>query len=148
MKEGNKLLIDIARLDPGGETFEGEIDAIDLEEEFVHPSGGIRYSLNARLIGRELLVRGRLEQDFTLACSRCGRDFDTTISVEDFETCIETGERDQFADLTGEARDCIILELSAYPVCGGGCEIPAQSGVSSGDARWEALDALSAGGDR
>ena len=62
----NRLLVDVARLKPGGETFEGEVDIIDLDEEFVKPFGGVRYSLTAQLFGAELLVRGRLEQDFDL----------------------------------------------------------------------------------
>lgn len=138
----DKILIDVARLDLEGETIAGEADCIDLDEEFVHPFGAVRYSLHARLYGRELLVRGRLEQDFTLVCSRCGRDFDTTVKVEDFETSVETGERDQFVDLTNEARDSIILELPAYPVCGEGCEPPAQTAKETPDDRWGALDAL------
>ena len=138
----DRILIDVARLDPDGETFEGEADCIDLEEEFVHPSGAVRYTLTARLYGTELLVRGRMEQDFTLVCSRCGKDFDTTIKVEDFETSVEVGQRDQFADLTNEVRDSIILEIPAYPVCGEGCEPPAQTAVDAPDSRWGALDAL------
>lgn len=145
VENDNRLLIDVARLAPGGETVEGEVDAIDLEEEFVHPFGGIRYALDVKLFGTELLVRGRLEQDFTLACSRCGRDFDTTVKVEDFETSVEVGENEQFVDLTGEARESIILELPAYPVCGEeGCTPPAQAAEKAGDDRWGALDALKA----
>ena len=79
-----KLVIDVSRLDPEGETIEGEVDCVDLDEEFVHPFGGIRYRLDVQLIGTELLVRGHLEQDFELVCSRCGEDFDDTIKVDDF----------------------------------------------------------------
>lgn len=140
--QNDRILIDVARLERDGETIEGEADCIDLDEEFVHPFGGIRYRLNARLYGNELLVRGSLEQDFTLACSRCGRDFDTTVKVEDFTTSVEIGPKDQFADLTGEIRDSIILELPAYPVCGEGCEIPEQAKETPEDGRWSALDAL------
>ena len=79
-----RLIIDVARMNPEGEDLVGEVDAIDLEEEFVHPFGGIRYRLTAQLFGTELLVRGHLEQDFSLVCSRCGKDFDTTVKVDDF----------------------------------------------------------------
>ena len=42
-----KLLVDVARLDPEGETLEGEVDIIDLDEPFVKPFGGVRYRLTA-----------------------------------------------------------------------------------------------------
>ena len=63
-----KLTIDVTRLDPEGETLEGEVDCVDLDEEFVKPFGGVRYRLKAQVFGTELLVQGRLEQDFDLVC--------------------------------------------------------------------------------
>ena len=74
-----KLVIDVARLDPEGEVFEGEVACVDLDESFVKSFGGVRYRLRAQAFGTELLVRGALEQDFDLVCSRCGRDFDDTV---------------------------------------------------------------------
>ena len=47
-----KLIIDIARLDPDGESISGEVDAVDLNEEFVKPFGGIRYELDVKLYGK------------------------------------------------------------------------------------------------
>ena len=68
-----KLVIDVTRLDPSGEELVGEVDCVDLDEPFVKPFGGIRYRLTAQVFGTELLVRGHLEQDFDLVCSRCGK---------------------------------------------------------------------------
>ena len=79
----SRLVLDVFRLSPSGEALEGEVRCVDLDEEFVKPAGAARYRLEAKLYGTELLVRGHLEQDFVLACSRCGRDFTTTIAVED-----------------------------------------------------------------
>ena len=139
----NRLLVDVARLKPGGETFEGEVDIIDLDEEFVKPFGGVRYSLTAQLFGAELLVRGRLEQDFDLVCSRCGRDFDTTVKVEDFTVSIEIAENQQEADLTADARESIILTLPTYPVCDEACPgIEQKAAEPPADNRWAALDGL------
>ena len=67
-----KLIIDASRIAPEGEVLEGEVGCVDLDEEFVKPFGGVRYRLTAQLFGTELLVRGDLEQDFDLVCSRCG----------------------------------------------------------------------------
>lgn len=117
-----RLIIDVGRLSPGGEELEGEVDAIDITEEFVHPFGGIRYSLFAQVIGTELLVRGRAEQDFDLVCSRCGKDFDTTIKTEDFTTSIALDGGTDEIDLTDEIREAVLLELPNFPLCDEGCD--------------------------
>jgi len=137
-----RLIIDVTRLDPAGEELEGEVDCIDLEEEFVHPFGGIRYRLNAQVFGTELLVRGRLEQDFDLVCSRCGKDFDTTIAVEDFTTSVEIGEDAREIDLSDEVRQGLILELPSYPVCDESCRGIERQGEMPADDRWSALDKI------
>ena len=143
----NRLLIDVARLKPEGETFEGEVDIIDLDEELVKPFGGVRYSLTAQLFGSELLVRGRLEQDFDLVCSRCGRDFDTTVKVDDFTVSVEVAENQQEADLTADARESIILTLPTYPVCDEACPgIEQKAALPPDDDRWAALDGLKVNG--
>ena len=137
-----KLLVDVARLDPEGETVEGEVDIIDLDEPFVKPFGGVRYRLTAQLFGTELLVRGHLEQDFDLVCSRCGETFDTTIKVDDFTASVEVSEKQDFADLTTDARESIILALPTYPLCDEDCPGIAQKVERPADDRWGALDGL------
>ena len=137
-----KLLIDVARLDPEGEVLEGEVDIVDLHEPFVRPFGGVRYRLTAQLFGTELLVRGHLEQDFDLTCSRCGEDFDTTIKVDDFTTSVEVSEKDAFVDLTTDARESIILALPTYPLCDEACPGIEQMAERPADDRWSALDGL------
>ena len=144
----NKLLIDVARLDPQGEELEGEVDIIDLDEEFVKPFGGVRYRLSAQVFGTELLVRGHLEQDFTLVCSRCGKDFDETVAVDDFTTSVEIDEKTQEVDLTDETRECIILALPTYPVCDEACPGIEQKTEMPEDDRWGALDQLKVEGEK
>jgi uncharacterized metal-binding protein YceD (DUF177 family) len=136
------LVIDVARLKSDGESFEGEVDIVDIDEEFVKPFGGVRYNLTAQIFGREFLVRGRLEQDFDLVCSRCGKDFDDTIKVEDFTFSVELDDKSQFVDLTNEARESIILALPTYPVCDEACPGLARNSEISGDERWSALDGV------
>ena len=137
-----RLLIDVSRLDPDGEDFEGEVDIVDLDEELVKPFGGVRYRLNAKLFGTELLVKGHLEQDFDLVCSRCGKDFDTTAKVDDFLVSVEVSEGQECVDLTDDARECIILSLPAYPVCDEACPGLRQKTEAPSDSRWDALDGL------
>ena len=145
MKESeqeSRLAVDVTRLDPDGEVLEGELFCVDVDEEFVHPFGGVRYRLDVRLFGTELLVRGRLEQDFDLVCSRCGEDFDTTVKVEDFTESYEVGEKIQEVDLTEDIRESIILTLPSYPVCREDCPGIVQKAEKPVDDRWNVLNKL------
>ena len=152
----DKLLIDVSRLDKDGEDFEGVLDdaVLELDGDLLRPFAGIRYSLFAQLLGRELLVRGTLEQDFDAVCSRCGGDFDFTATVPDFTVSLETDEHTEYADLTDEVRQSIILALPTYPVCRPEClgvcpscgknlnEGPCACKREETDDRWGALEGL------
>ena len=138
----DRLIVDASRVDPEGEEIEGEVLAVDLDEEFVKAFGGVRYRLNLQVFGSELLVRGHLEQDFDLVCSRCGRDFDDTIKVEDFTQSYEIGEKSPEVDLTEDVRESIILALPTYPVCAEACPGIEQKVEMPTDGCWGALDKL------
>ena len=137
-----KLIVDVSRLDPEGETLEGEVEAVDIDEEFVHPFGGVRYELKVQAFGSELLVRGHLEQDFDLVCSRCGKDFDDTVKVEDFTVSVEIDPKNPEVDLTEELRESIILNLPSYPVCEETCPGVEKVAAMPNDDRWSVLDKL------
>ena len=153
------LAIDVARLDRDGEAVEGVLDdaVLDLHDEYLRPFAGIRYRLSVQLAGRELLARGELEQDFEAVCSRCGADFDFTVTVPDFLASFETDEKTEIVDLTDELRQSIILALPTYPVCRADCrgvcptcgknlnEGPCTCVHEERDGRWGALDALMPG---
>ncbi len=156
-----KLLIDVARLDKDGETYAGVVDDAVLEmadNELLRPFGGIRYELFVQLFGTELLVRGTLAQDFDAVCCRCGCDFDFTTKVDDFTFNLEVNEKTEFADLTDELRQSIILSLPSYPICRQDCrgvcascgknlnEGPCTCEHTERDSRWGALDSLRLGG--
>lgn len=142
-----KLLVDVSRIDPEGEVLAGEVECVNLDEEFVKSFGGVRYRLTAQVFGTELLVRGSLEQDFDLVCSRCGQDFDDTVKVDDFTASFEINEKSPEVDLTDELRECIILALSTYPVCSETCPGVERKTESLTDDRWSALDNLNKKGE-
>lgn len=137
-----KLVIDASRVDPEGEELEGELDCVDIDEEFVRPFGGVRYRLNVQVFGTEMLVRGQLEQDFDLVCSRCGKDFDDTVKVEDFTASFEVSEGSPEVDVTEEVREAVLLELPNFPLCDENCKGIEQKSEILADNRWDALDAL------
>ena len=127
----DKLIIDASRVDPEGEEIEGEVMAVDLDEEFVKAFGGVRYRLSLQVFGTELLVRGHLEQDF-----------DDTVKVDDFTQSYEFGEKSPEVDLTEDVRESIILALPTYPVCGETCPGVEQRAAMPEDDRWGVLDNL------
>ena len=139
------MTIDVTRINPEGETIEGEVGCVDLDEEFVKPFGGVRYRLDAQVFGTELLVRGHLEQDFDLVCSRCGKDFDDTVEVDDYTFSCQIDEHNPEVDLTEDVRESIILTLSTYPVCSERCQGVEQTAEMPADERWGALDGLRVG---
>ena len=152
----DKLLIDISRLDKDGEDFKGVLDdaVLELDDDLLRPFAGTRYDLFVQQLGRELLVRGMLEQDFDAVCSRCGSDFDFTLKVPDFVVSIEVEEKTECVDLTDEVRQSIILALPTYPVCHPEClgvcpscgknlnEGPCGCAHTEQDDRWGALEEL------
>ena len=116
-----------------------------LEDEFLKPFAGLRYELGVILVGTELLVRGKLEQDFEAACSRCGEDFDFTVKIHDFAVSFAVNEKTEFVELTTELRECILLALPTYPVCREDCPGIEKKEEKAPDSRWDALDDLKKG---
>ncbi len=155
------LVIDVARLGRDGERFAGEIPAealgYDPSDLLFQPAGGLRYDLFVQLIGGELLVRGKVSEAFTCVCVRCGRDFPWTASDGEVAFSLEV-TAEEFADLTEELRECIILSFPSNPLCSADCKglcprcgADLNKGKCSckplgGDFRWGGLDALGAVG--
>lgn len=150
------LVIDVARLDPDGESLVGEIpvEALDLDpDDFLFkPRSGLRYNLTAQLLGEELLVRGSVEEDFICMCVRCTVEFPWTAVDDEVAISVQPGDN-FFVDLTDELRECIILCLPSNPVCDEDCKglCPRcgknlNNGACSckpvGDDRWGELDGL------
>ena len=120
-----RLIVDIARLEKGGEKYRGETapEVLDFgESEFLTPVGGIVYDLNVQELGTELLVRGQLRQRLKCVCSRCADTFETETVEPDFICSAEINETTDFLDLTEEIREAIILALPGYPVCRETCK--------------------------
>ena len=141
-EEDDKLIVDASRVDAEGEEIEGEVFAVDIDEEFVKPFGGVRYRLSLQVFGTELLVRGSLEQDFTLVCARCGKEFDDTIKVDDFTISYKISDKSPEVDLTEDVRECIILALPTYSRCSEACPGIEKKTEIPQDDRWGALEGL------
>ena len=143
----SELKVYVARVSRDGDELSGALDdaIYALDDEFLKPFGGLRYELGVQLFGSELLVRGKLEQDFEAACSRCGKDFDFTVKVPDFTASFATDDKTEFVDLTSELRESILLALPTYPVCHEDCPGIEQTEKETPDSRWDVLDNLKKG---
>ena len=152
------MIIEVARISEDGSTYEGEEPGAILElekDKFAHADGPVRYRIEARIVSREVVVRGRLSADVSLLCGRCGGFFSTTIEVSSFLRAFSISEGTETLDLTADFREDILLELPSYPACswGGESGVCPHSGVNlddrkgqeqpGGDNRWDALDQLS-----
>ncbi|MCL2104264.1 MAG: DUF177 domain-containing protein [Kiritimatiellaeota bacterium] len=157
MEAQGRLIVDIARLDKGGERYRGElpVEILELDDsEILTPIGGPVYDLFVQLLGHELLIRGGLKQHLKCVCVRCATEFETEAKEEAFTTCVEIPGGMDFLDLTGEAREAIILALPGYPVCREDCNgLCATCGVNLNETactcreaerenQWATLDAL------
>ena len=143
----SELKVYVARVSRDGDELSGALDdsIYDLKDEFLKPFGGLLYELGVQMFGSELLVRGRIEQDFEAACSRCGKDFDFTVKVPDFMASYATDEKMESVDLTSELRESILLALPTYPVCREDCPGLEKTEKEAPDSRWDALDKLRKG---
>ena len=142
-----ELNIYLSEVTEEGLELSGTIDdsIYGFEDEFLKPFAGLRYELGVLHVGSELLVRGRIEQDFEAVCSRCGEDFDFTVKIPDFAASFEINEKTEFVELTTEVRECILLALPTYPVCREDCPGIEKKEEKAPDSRWDALDDLKKG---
>lgn len=121
------MILDVARMNPLGEDFEGddpvEILEWDFEKDHIfYPVAPVHYRFHAQLCGSEILVTGSVSTRFGGMCTRCGGDLD--IEVREDEVCQSypyAEGTDQQVDLTPEERISIILALPDNPVCSPDC---------------------------
>jgi DUF177 domain-containing protein len=113
------MLIDLKSIPIGGLYLRGEEspDSIEIDDTDVGFHLPIRYDIKASLTKRTLLVRGRLEVEVQLTCSRCLKEFDEKIEIEDFNIRKEIDNPGETIDLTEDVRADIILSLPRKPLC-------------------------------
>lgn len=153
------MKIGLANLTPEGTDFSGEDpqeEAFAWEDgpgDIVHPAGPLKWALNAKLFGAELLVEGRASAVFEGFCARCGGDMSVEIS-EPVCFSVEVSAEMSEVDLTSELRDAILLALPNHPLCRPDCkgvcpscgkplsEGPCTCGDNVEPSAWDALDGL------
>lgn len=135
---------------------EGEISAEVLElsdGEFIESREPLRYVIDVSLVSGELLVFGSLAIRLSLMCSRCSVMFETEVREPAYSFNMPVEKTCEYADLTEDMREAIILAFSSYPVCSSECKglcITCGANLNKGecscapavDDRWAGLDGL------
>ena len=149
------MKINVKRIPVDGERFTGEDPAtiMELEDDEVQFREAVRYELLAQVQGTALLVTGTLDTSVRLRCGRCLREFDQPLGVQEFVFHQELTSED-FADLTPQIREDMILELPQRALCDETCKglCPhcgtdlntgtCRCGLAAEAWRWQGLDKL------
>lgn len=147
--------IEIPKLNPDGEWFEGEVPVATLgvEDEKVRLEQPIRYRMWAQPVSGRLVVKGEWSIELGLECGRCADFFSTTLGDSSFLRDYEISGGVESVDVTPDIREDVLLALPAYPVCRetcrglcptcgknlnvDSCSCPPQGGV-----HWGGLDGI------
>jgi uncharacterized protein len=150
------MIIDLRSLSREETPFHGDVPASILGLESapdVRADAPIRYRLTACLIGRELIVHGRLDTEVSLQCSRCTEFFPLALKGVTLDYAAEMNAAAESVDLTDEMRETILLAFPSFPVCSESCRgLCAQCGANLNqescacrpptESRWDALSGL------
>lgn len=149
------MKIDVVRLNPLGEQFEGEEapSLLELPPGEVKAEKPIHYDLHAEIVSDELIVLGKVWGDVELRCCRCTKYFPFRAEDSGFQFVTEVEETTEYVDLTAEIRESMILAFPSYPVCEESCVgLCAQCGADLNedtcsceppeDTRWDTLGSL------
>ncbi len=81
----------------------------------------VHVKVSASLVGRTLIVRGKLSTSASLKCNRCLKEFDYRVEVRDY-TFTKEVKGDETVDLTESIREDIILSLPMKKLCSPECK--------------------------
>ncbi|MCX6898646.1 MAG: DUF177 domain-containing protein [Verrucomicrobia bacterium] len=117
------MKINLRNFPDEGRDFEGEdpveiLDVSDPEYRFESPVG---YRLHGQVLGHALVVTGRVWTHVGVTCVRCLKDSKQAVEVRDFVVHREITSTEDFADLTENLREDILLALPQHPLCSKDC---------------------------
>ena len=112
------MKVHINQIPAEGLHLEGEDPAaiLELDDPYVQPEGGVRWSLDIGLSDGGLFATGKLGVDLKVECVSCLRKFTYPLRVPDFAMQMELNGRET-VDLTDQMREDILLALPPYPHC-------------------------------
>ena len=121
------LLCNINELEKNSVVLQGELPIAELEleelDEQIRLSKSVEYDLEAQLVDRNILLKGRLRVNLNCSCVRCLEPFDRELVLADW-TCLLSLDGEErvtlmgdFVDLTPYIREDILLALPQHPLC-------------------------------
>lgn len=148
------MIIDIPKLRPDGEWFEGEEPASILElegESSLRVVAPVHYRLFVQAVSDRLVVKGTVFVPMEIQCGRCADFFSTTVEESSFLRVYEISGTTETVEVTPDIREDILLKLPHFPVCSPDCKgLCPQCGTNLNhgsctcrppdDYRWSALD--------
>jgi len=117
------MKIHLKNFPPEGRQFAGEdpADILDVADPGLRFETPVSYKFSATLTGHSLVVIGRLWTRVGITCVRCLRHTERHIEVADFVAHQEVTPTQDFADLTENLREDILLALPQNPLCNPNC---------------------------
>jgi uncharacterized protein len=118
------MIIEISKLNPDGEWFEGvePCSILDLEgESKIRLDQPIRYRMWVQAVSGRLVVQGEWELALGLECGRCADFFSTSLGDSSFLRDYEISGGLETVDVTPDIREDVLLAVPAYPVCRDEC---------------------------
>lgn len=100
---------------------EEPVDGYDIGPELAKFASPISIKAHADYISGQLVVMGAVETAIRGECSRCLKQFDTRISIDEYVYDFPASQSD-IIDLTDNIREYIILALPMKSVCSEGCK--------------------------
>jgi uncharacterized protein len=119
------MIIEVSKISPEGDHFEGEEPAtlLDLDENSqARAEGPIGYDFHVQNVSRELVVTGTIKVNLSVECPRCADFFSTTLTVSSFLRAYAVPEGTETVDLTEDIREDILVNLSTFPLCSPTCK--------------------------
>ena len=117
------MKINLRNFPVGGRHYQGEdpVDILDVQDPEYRFGAPISYNLHAVVTGHSLVVTGKLWTRTTVSCVRCLRQKEQEVRVTDFVAHQEITPTQDFADLTENLREDILLALPQNPLCSTEC---------------------------
>lgn len=150
-----QLHLHTASLERGPVHLEGTLRStvLDLEKDpFIRNVGDILYELDAERKSTDILIRGSVQAEMELECSRSGRFFSTIVKESAFLRDYSISECPTgVLDLTGDVREAVLLAIPTYPVSPEaqsesftppGVEVQSEDEPDSDGSPWSALNNL------
>ncbi len=117
------MKINLRNFPAEGRDFEGEdpVDILDIQDPEYRFEAPIHYRLHGQVLGHALVVTGRVWTQVGMTCVRCLKGSGQKVEVRDFVVHREIAPTDDFADLTENLREDILLALPQNPLCSKDC---------------------------